>query len=292
MSARIRWLIAVAVLSGLALIAAAAPGQAPAAPSPELSVMSFNIRTLMLSDGLDYWAFRKDHVADLVRKYGPDLAGMQEVFKSQANDLARRLPEYAWFGPPREDGKRVGERCPIFYRRDRLELEEQGTFWLSKTPDVAGSRSWDAAFPRLVTWGRFKHKTSGVVFYLFNTHFDHMGETAREMSAKILVERAGKIAGARPVIITGDFNASPDSVPYQTMAAAFRDARAVSASAPEGPEATTRDFKRDSIPERRIDYVFVSAAVSVSAYATIADTYDSGRRPSDHMPVMATMRLP
>ncbi|HUT54904.1 MAG TPA: endonuclease/exonuclease/phosphatase family protein, partial [bacterium] len=189
------------------------------APAAELRVMSFNIRTLMLSDGRDYWAFRRGHVAQLIRKYDPDLAGMQEVFKSQANDLQRRLPDYAWFGPPREDGKRVGERCPIFFRKDRLELEAQGTFWLSETPDVPGSRSWDAAFPRLVTWGRFKQKSSGAVFYLFNTHFDHMGQTAREMSAKIILAKISEIAGSETFIVTGDFNSAPDTSQYQTLAA-------------------------------------------------------------------------
>jgi endonuclease/exonuclease/phosphatase family metal-dependent hydrolase len=186
----------------------------------------------------------------------------------------------------------MGERCPIFYRRDRFDLLEQGTFWLSETPDVPGSRSWDAAFPRIVTWGKFRHKDSGAVFFLFNTHFDHMGKTAREMSAKILTERAAKIAGSDPVIVTGDFNTTPDSVPYQTMVAAFRDARAVSATAPEGPEATSRDFDRDSTPKSRIDYIFISDSISVSAYSTLDDTYGSGRRPSDHMPVLASVRLP
>ena len=115
----------------------------------------------MLTDGEDNWFLRKDHVADLVLKYSPDLVGMQEVLNVQVRHLEKRLVGYKWFGPARDDGKARGERCPIFYRADKFELLEQGTFWLSETSEVPGSTSWGAACRRIVTWGRFKDLARG-----------------------------------------------------------------------------------------------------------------------------------
>ncbi len=285
-------LITAALLLCLFLYGGPAMGGKGASESSagSLRVMSFNIRTMSgITDGIDYWTFRKDRVAELIKKHRPDLAGLQEAFLRQAKDLSNRLPGYGWFGEHR--GKWTGERCPVFYRKDRLELVDHRTFWLSQTPDVKGSKSWDSAFPRVVTWGKFRDRQTGKTIFLFNTHFDHMGIIARKKSARILVRRVKEIAGDKPAVVTGDFNLTDDTKPYKTLTATLRDARRASKSGPKGPWGTSRSFIPGSRPGRRIDYVFVNEKVGVLSYAVLDDTYGRGRRPSDHMPVLASIEI-
>jgi endonuclease/exonuclease/phosphatase family metal-dependent hydrolase len=257
--------------------------------------MTFNIRVVVQEkDFHDNWGFRKNEVADLIRRRGPDLAGLQEVLPSQAKDLASRLDQYQWFGVPRDDGKDLGEMCAIFYRPARLELLDKGTFWLSLSPETPGSISWFAACRRVVTWGKFHDRVMNRDFFLFNTHFDAASQFAREESAKLLVQKIPLIAGQVPVIITGDFNCPPGTKPYQTITASYQDARKISVSPPQGPEGTVRSFALGSdILPSRIDYIFVVPAIKVHSYTVIDDVYGTEqRRPSDHMPVMASLSLP
>lgn len=145
------------------VLAALALAGVSRAETLELKVMTYNIRTMSIPDGLDNWYLRRSHVAALIASEKPDLFGLQEAYTAQAEYIAKRLEDYEWFGPAREDGKALGERCPIFYRRDRFDLLASGAFWYSETPDRP-SKSWDAAFPRLVTWGRFKDRATGREF--------------------------------------------------------------------------------------------------------------------------------
>jgi endonuclease/exonuclease/phosphatase family metal-dependent hydrolase len=182
-----------------------------------------------------------------------------------------------------------------------VELLQQGTFWLSETPDLAGSRSWDAALPRIVTWGRLRDRRSGAAFYLFNTHFDHRGETARRESAGLLLRKVAEIAGrAGPVIVTGDFNATPDSDPYRVLTSpgppgehsGLVDALLASERPHHGPTSSWNAFKAIEAG-RRIDFVLVRPPVAVLQHGILSDTFD-GRFPSDHLPVVAdvTVREP
>jgi len=276
-------------LFGITLSAGAADMQ-KGANETSVKVMTFNIRTFMFTDGKDFWPFRKDEVTKLVKSYSPDIIGFQEVTRYQIDDLKRQLKSYESFGKGRQGGK-SGERCPIFYKKDRFELLDYGTFWLSESPNDPGSRSWDAAFPRIVTWGEFKSKKTGQVFHFFNTHFDHQGVMARRNSARLMVEKIVAIAGEGPAIAAGDFNMTDDTEPYQTMTSLLSDTRTVTETEPEGPEGTGRNFDAGSKPKRRIDYIFVSEEWTVKSYRVIDDTYGNDRRPSDHMPVMAHIKL-
>ncbi len=257
-----------------------------------LIIMTFNIRRFTLIDGLDSWIFRKEKVNQLIKKYHPHLAGLQEVTPLQVKDLEKSLPEYNWFGLPRADGKRRGERCPIFYLKARFALLSHSTFWLSETPDVAGSISWGSACKRIVSWGKFKDLESGKVFYLFNTHFDHQSSLARKKSAELILEKIKQIAGTAPVIITGDFNCEEGSKPYQIITERFLDARKITLSPPQGPEGTSWSFIPYSPATRRIDFIFVCPSIKVLEYRAIDDTYAKVRRYSDHLPVLAKILLP
>ena len=284
--------IPIQVLFALIAITSSAIGAQAQNPFP-IRVMSYNIRCMNVETDLrDLWWFRKDNLAQLILKNDPDIIGMQEVYTTQADHLQKYLKGYAWFGPPRDDGKNKGERNPIFYKTDRFELLDQNTFWLSETPEVMGSQSWDAACKRIVTWGKFRDKRTGKIFFHFNTHFDNKSPKAREMSAKLLVERIKGIAGDAPFFVTGDFNTEDKSQPYQTLTSYMRDSRAICPNPPQGPYCTSWTFKTGVPPDERIDYIFLSRGVSASDYAAIDETYHNDRRPSDHLPIMATILIP
>jgi endonuclease/exonuclease/phosphatase family metal-dependent hydrolase len=265
------------------------PDETPAG-AVSLKVMTFNIRTISISDGLDYWSFRKDHVADLIKRHSPDIVGTQEVWTIQAKDLEKRLPDYEWFGTPRDIGKTGGEMCAVFYKKDRLELIEEGTFWMSENPDKPGSKDWDAVFPRVVTWGKFREIDSGNEFYFFNTHFAIVKQ-ARKNSAPVLVSKFKEIAGDTPSVVLGDFNTVEGSDPYRTITSVLQDSKHLSFEGPKGPDGTSRGFKRDSKVGKRIDYIFVTPTVCVREYEVIDDTYGKNRRPSDHLPVTAVIEI-
>ena len=263
-----------------------------------LRIMSFNIRYDNPGDGDDAWPHRKDIAASMIRFHGADIAGLQEALKHQVDDLAERLPEYAWFGVGRDDGREAGEYMAVFYRKDRLELLEQATFWLSETPEKPGM-GWDAACNRVVTWGHFSDRATGKTFYHFNTHFDHRGETARRESAKLLLTQIREIAGNAPITVTGDFNAQPSSEPIVIITGGLAgdastkliDSRTVSRHGHHGPSGTWSGFTSAGKPgDEPIDYVFIKNKVTVLQHGTLSDTFD-GRFPSDHMPVLAVVTI-
>ena len=281
------------------LCAVLCPGTPAQNPEP-VRVMTFNIRYNNPNDGINAWSNRKNSVAEIIgASYAVDLAGLQEALKGQIHDLEDRLPKYAWIGVARDDGKEKGEFCPIFYRNDRVDLLEQGNFWLSEMPEIPGKKGWDAACNRIVTWGKFKDRKSGYSFYHFNTHFDHKGRTARVESAKLLWRRISAMTGNIPTIVTGDFNMKETSRPYAILVgkepvgdsrADLKDGRYVSVNGHEGPTCTFTNWKRIGPAETKIDYIFVRNGIQVLKHQALTDRFD-GRYPSDHLPVLAEIRV-
>src|SRR5829696_8070475 len=159
----------------------------------DLNVMTFNIRLNIALDSLNAWPYRKDKVASQVLFHDVQLLGVQEALHDQVMDLKERLPNFKYAGGGRDDGKEKGEYSAIFYDTTRLQVLQSQTFWLSLTPEVPGSKSWDAAITRIVTWGKMRDKKTNKVFFAFNTHFDHMGKEARRESAKLLLKRVADI---------------------------------------------------------------------------------------------------
>jgi endonuclease/exonuclease/phosphatase family metal-dependent hydrolase len=236
--------------------------------------------------------------ASMIRSHGAHSAGLQEAQRHQVDDLAERLPGYAWFGVGRDDGNDAGEFVAIFYRKDRLELLDQNTFWLSETPGLAGSRSWESSCPRTVTWGEFRDRGTEKRFFHFNTHFDNHSEEARRLSAKLLLRKIDEIAGDSPVIVTGDLNCGEADPPYKILTTgdekpenALADAIKVSIDGHHGPSGTFSAFGKQGTPGHRIDFILVGNGVSVLQHGILAETFD-GRFPSDHFPVLAEVSLP
>lgn len=258
--------------------------------APELNVMSFNMRYDNPDDGENNWRYRRERVARVIAANDVDLFGAQELLAGQLNDLKGLLPGYAEVGVGREDGAEAGEFNPVFYRADRFELLDWGTFWLSETPEVAGSKGWDAACERLATWTVLRDRDGRELFFI-NTHLDHMGEVARREGVSLLLGRIDSLSGGRPVVLTGDFNATPDSevIAHVLADGRMRHTRDV-ADVREGASWSFADY--GSIPEadrQLIDYVFVNDGLDVPMYRVLPDTLDGGYL-SDHAPVLVKLQ--
>ncbi|MFA6457014.1 MAG: endonuclease/exonuclease/phosphatase family protein [Bacteroidota bacterium] len=255
-----------------------------------VKVMTYNIRLDVTKDGENAWPNRKEIFVSTIRYHAPDIVGLQEAQRHQIDYLAQALPDYAWFGIGRDDGKDGGEFMTVFYRKALFDTIRTSTFWCSSTPDHP-SLGWDAACNRIVTWGKFKDKRNGQLFYFFNTHLDHMGKIARKESARLLKDSIDAISGKDPAVITGDFNSHPADDPYQTIIATtsrrrFSDTKSISQVPHHGPEGTFNGFKISDYGMEPIDYIFVSEGISVLNHATLTDSFN-GRIPSDHFPVAA-----
>lgn len=258
-----------------------------------LNIMTFNIRYPNPNDGFNYWPNRKELVASMIRFHEADLVGVQEAFRSQLDDLVQMLPAYDWVGLCRTDGTQNpdpdNEFSAILYRKDRFEVIESQTFWLSPDPTEVGSKSWDAAIPRIVTWAHLKDKRTQQEWYHFNTHFDHVGQQARKESARLILNKIKLLVKDKPFVLTGDFNCTPTDPPYRMLTeegTGLKDALYVSEMPHHGPMSTWSDFQFPGFPDRRIDFIFVNDQVRVLKHAILSDSW-SGRLPSDHLPVLA-----
>src|SRR5262245_57291996 len=182
-------------------------------------VMSFNIRYGTANDGDNHWEKRKDFLIEAIKAFNPDLLGTQETLAFQRDYIASRLPQYDVLGVGRDDGRESGEMTALYYNRKRFERLDSGHFWLRETPEQAGSKSWDTALTRMVTWvkltDRLQPKAKPILF--FNTHFDHRGHQARLESARLLHRRVVEMSKTCRVIITGDFNEGEGSEPYRAL---------------------------------------------------------------------------
>ena len=260
-------------------------------PEAKVEVMSFNIRLDHVADSMNNWKYRKDHAAQMIAYYAPDIIGMQEVVKNHLDDWKERLPQYTALGVGRADGEEKGEYCSLFYKTDRFELLKSGNFGLSETPDSIGKKGWDAACERIVTWAVLKDKVSGREIAAFNTHFDHVGKVARRESAVLILEKIKQMAGDLPVIVTRDFNGTVDSEPVTVLTEGGMKNACVTAKVAYGPTWSFHDFGRIPVEKRRlIDFIFIKGAVEVERYRTIDDKPDNGYL-SDHAPVMAILKL-
>jgi len=261
----------------------------------ELNVMTFNIRYSTMADSVNAWPYRKDKVASQVLFHEAHILGVQEALHDQMVDLQQRLPKYKYAGVGRDDGKEKGEYSAIFYDTTRLQALQTKTFWLSETPDVPGSKSWDAAITRIVTWIKFRDKKTKKIFFAFNTHFDHIGKVARRESARLLLQKVKEVAGNTPAIITGDFNAEPTDEPVQVIKDIsnplhFTDSKDLSQKLHYGPAGTFNGFKNKERNDQPIDYIFLKGKWKVLKHATISQTWE-GLFASDHFSVMAVLSL-
>lgn len=261
----------------------------------DLHVMTFNLRFNNPGDGINAWPNRKLFASSQVAFHETDILGVQEALHGQILDLLEQLPGFAFTGVGRDDGREKGEYSAILYNTRSVKLLKSETFWLSETPTVPGSKSWDAAITRIVTWALFRDLKTKKEFYFFNTHFDHIGKIARRSSAELLLRKVSEIAGKTPAIITGDFNAHPDDEPIQVIMDKnnplhFTDSKSVSMQPHYGPAGTFNAFQSKEQSDQPIDYIFLKGKFKVLQHATLSQTWE-GRFSSDHFPVFARILI-
>lgn len=253
---------------------------------------TFNIRMDNPGDGTNSWTHRKERVCRFIADRHIDVVGTQEVLHHQFEDLKAGLPGYAAVGVGRDDGKTGGEYSAIFYRTDRFDALDSGTFWLSEYPDSVGRLGWDAVCVRIATWAKLQDRASGKVFMAVNTHFDHVGTEARRQSALLIIDKIKTIVGDRPAVLTGDFNVNDRSDAYLTLTTndfVLHDAHKC-AGKTDGVSYTFHDFGRYPAEKReKIDFIFVTPQVRVLHSEIPAETPDALL--SDHNPQVADLEF-
>lgn len=284
-----------------------------------LTVGTYNIRYDSRDDARqgNGWKDRSSVIGDLIKFHRFDVLGLQEALDHQLADLRDQLPDFEHVGVGRDDGARKGEHSPIFYRKDKFQVLDSGTFWLSPTPEQVGVVGWDAALPRICTWARFQESAEKKrTFWVFNTHFDHRGTQARLESARLMLKMSAEMAKDEPVILTGDFNVTQTSESYRELEASemFADAYEI-AGIRYAKNGTFNNFDPNSQTDSRIDHVFLTKHFSVVRYGVLLDSYRArradgsegsragnapeevrlhrhiARLPSDHFPVLAELEL-
>jgi len=255
-----------------------------------INVMTWNLRLDTPDDKENAWGKREQDVVGLIKFYQADFVCTQEGLSHQVKYLNDSLQIHSYIGVGRDDGKEQGEYCAIFYRKSRFQVLEKQTFWLSETPEKP-SVGWDAAIIRICTWLKVKDLQSNSLFFIFNTHFDHMGQLAREKSAELILKKMNDINKEHlPVILCGDFNATDAEKPYEVITRQLTDTRKISQLPPFGPVATFNDFHFDEIPSQRIDYIFVNEKSQVLRHGVLTNSKNN-RYPSDHFPVFSEVVL-
>lgn len=250
-----------------------------------IDVMSFNLRYWNKGDGENSWPNRRTAVVSTIQKYQPMIMGTQEGLPEMLADLDGDLTSYRRLGQGRDaDGQ--GEHNAVYFDVNQVELVEQGQFWLSQTPSIPGSKSWDSSLPRICTWGIFRVKGQVDEFAVFNTHLDHEGEDARRLGAELIwQEMSAYVEKGVPCILMGDFNCEPASLPIQLFRTHLTDALEHMGAG----GATFHGFTGIGVGGW-IDYIFVSPNVKVVEAEIIRDKVD-GRFPSDHYPIRAKLSL-
>jgi endonuclease/exonuclease/phosphatase family metal-dependent hydrolase len=250
------------------------------------TLASFNIRC-PIDKTPHTWEERRPRCIAVIEQNQFDIFGIQEAFHHQLLDLLG--DKFAYIGNARDDFKTNGEYSAILYRKDRFKLLKGGTFGLSEKPEVPGLCSWDSACPRIATWGLFEDMKTGKSFIYYNTHLDHISELARVNGIKLLVKHAEENAKGKPLVITGDFNASPNSETYNTAASLLKDSAQISKTPHVGPQQTYNGYGK-SKEVSPIDFVFVSEDFNVLSHRTDDTKFPEGF-PSDHYPVITKLLL-
>ncbi len=265
-------------------------------PAPDLlRVMTFNVRNSAADDGANHWKSRKELFKETVRKFDPDLLGLQEVLADQHDEIAAMLPDYTMVGVARDDGVRKGEWSAILYRTARFEHRRSGDFWLSESPGEPGKKAWDAACVRICTWSALKDRVTGKELLHANTHFDHQGRQAQINSSALILDQLSRLGGENAaVILTGDFNCTETDEAYHVLtrpssSAGLRliDSYRVVHPVQSPDEATFHGFKGKTTGSR-IDWILHTGHFQPLSASIIRNT--SERPASDHYPVTTVLK--
>ena len=252
--------------------------------------LTYNIKLDYPKDGENSWTNRKSFMVRQLQFYEPDIFGVQEAMPNQMKDLDSLLNDYNFVGVGRDDGNNQGEYSAIFYKSDQFKVLNTSTFWLSETPGKV-SIGWDAVCNRVCSYALFENKNTNKQFYVFNTHFDHIGVEARKNSAVLIIQKIKEInTEMYPVILMGDFNMQENHESIQYISKYLKDSKSVSELGRFGPSGTFNGFIFNEPVTERIDFIFVSSEIKVEKYAVLSDSEDC-RYPSDHLPVLIKVNV-
>lgn len=255
-----------------------------------MRVMTCNVRTSLADDGLDNWSRRRDFCLDVIRAQSADLLGFQEVQRDQYDDLSTGLPQYAAWGMV-DEPHTVSPTNAVMFRTQRFDLLSQGGFWMSETPHVTGSRSWDSACVRLANWVRLRDRETGADFRFINTHLDHVSQTAREQQARLIVEDATAYPDDYPQLLTGDMNCDGANAAIERFRQGGWQDTHTALHGDENPD-TFHGFRGVDFDgsSGKIDWIFARGLVTPVASHIILEARD-GRHMSDHDFVCADVEL-
>jgi len=249
-----------------------------------LKVTTYNIRYDNPADGVNQWSNRKTTLIDLIKTNDADILCIQEGLVNQITDLQIALPNYQYVGVGRDDGQRKGEYAAIFYKKEKFQLLQNKHFWLSETPEIAGSIGWDAACVRICTWAQLYSIQDSQSLYVFNTHMDHVGAQARKNSAALLLKRISDLPNNTPTLLCGDFNSEPSDTAYQLIVENKKTAFSDSYQTTTARNCTFTGFEVNSAVCKRIDYLFYNNRFKVESYQVLSS--NNGKYyPSDHLVV-------
>ncbi len=252
----------------------------------EIRVMSCNLRCWSPTDLFKKsWFYRAGLIVDTIKSNQPDIIGFQEASGMHYAFLQQKLVGYASVIQYR-DNSLLSEGCPVFYRTDKFDLIDQGSFWLSNTPDVM-SKDWGAAHYRVANYVILQEKDSGREFVVFNTHLDHVSDEARINGIQVVLDKIEQFGG-QPAILMGDLNAEEDSPTYSKASSNFDDVQVIASNT---MDSCTYQNWGNALDRPRIDYIFVSkSGFTALKYQVITTTYD-GVYASDHFPLLAVLKL-
>lgn len=253
--------------------------------------MTYNIRYDNPNDGKNQWLYRNEFLCDQITYNEVDVFGIQEGLHHQVKYLDNNFKNFSYVGIGRDDGKEKGEYSAIFYNSNKFEVIKSDTFWLSETPEKI-SVGWDASMERICTYVLLEIKSSNQRFWVFNTHFDHIGDKARFESSKLIFSKIQQINLKNlPVFVMGDFNLLPTSEPIKYLSEVLDDSKMISLTKPFGPNGTFSGFNFNKPVKDRIDYIFTNKEkVKVNKYAVLSDSKEC-KYPSDHLPVIIEVEI-
>ncbi|MDP2037942.1 MAG: endonuclease/exonuclease/phosphatase family protein [Ignavibacteria bacterium] len=257
--------------------------------SHDIKVMTFNIRLGIVDDGENSWKYRSEYLCQTIKKFKPELLGLQEAFLFQIDEILKHFPNMALVGVGRDDGKQGGEYSCILYDKNRFKVDTTETFWFSDTPKIPGSKHWGNNITRICTWAKFTDSKTKKDFYFYNVHLDHESQPSREKSTELLLAKMDTQKEKLPTILTGDFNCEEDNPAIKTiLSGGLADTYRIKNEKIK-KEGTFHSFKGIKDGER-IDFVFTSLQLKTKQSEIIRDSYN-GKFPSDHFPVIAVLEM-
>ncbi len=262
------------------------------ASQAQIRAVSYNIRYNNPGDNANAWPNRLPAIKQQLQQFQFDILGIQEGLHGQILDIQSALgSQYTWLGVGRDSGNLRGEFCAIFYNQEKFTVVDTCyTQWLSPTPNKP-SKGWDAALPRIVTFAKFIEKSSGKCFWVFNTHFDHMGKYARFESAVLLSDWVNRHTLTNPAILLGDFNCQDSSAPIQYLSNKIEKASAIQTPNEPFNKGTFNGFAKDAEqPGPTIDHIFISK-FKVNVCWVDYTTRGPGLYISDHYPVLVDLQF-